>query len=166
MDRRAATLVVLDNATLGVGNQCRGADLKLDDRLYTDGEDLDLEHVYSQIDKVKDFSTTPPLVWDIKKTYEGLKRKGYSSILSIRVSSKMSKLMKTSENARNMVGGVDIELIDSQNLSIGANLIAERVVELIDSGMATKDVVSLLPEIRKSAYMQISLSTLKYLVKN
>lgn len=143
-----------------------GMKIKLDDQHYTDGEDLDLEHFYGQIDKVKDFSTTPPLVRDIKKTCEDLKKKGYSSIISIHVSSKMSKLIETCENARNMVSGVDIELIDSQNLSVGANLIAERVIELIDIGMPTNDVISLLPEIRKSSYMQISLSTLKYPVKN
>jgi len=86
--------------------------IKLDDQHYTDGEDLDLEHFYGQIDKVKDFSTTPPLVRDIKKTCEDLKKKGYSSIISIHASSKMSKLIETCENARNMVCGVDIELID------------------------------------------------------
>jgi len=123
-----------------------GMKIKLDDQHYTDGEDLDLEHFYGQIDKVKDFSTTPPLVRDIKKTCEDLKKKGYSSIISIHVSSKMSKLIETCENARNMVCGVDIELIDI--------------------GMPTNDVISLLPEIRKSSYMQISLSTLKYPVKN
>lgn len=143
-----------------------GMKIKLDDRLYTDGEDLDLEHFYSRIDKVSDFSTTPPLVWDIKKNYEELKRKGYTSIISIHVSAKMSKLLETCDNARDMVGGVDIRLIDSQNLSIGANLIAERIVELIESGIGVDQVISLLPEIRQSAYMQISLSTLKYLVKN
>ena len=143
-----------------------GMKIKLDDQIFTDGQDLDLDHFYGQIDKVKNFSTTPPLVWDIKKIYEDLKKKGYSSIIAIHVSSKMSKLLETCENAKNMVSGIDIQLIDSQSLSAGASLVAEKIVELIHSGLPIKEIVPMLPEIRKSSYMQISLSTLKYLVKN
>jgi len=143
-----------------------GMKINLDGEDYIDGEDLDLDSFYGRIDKVRDFSTSPPLVWDIKRLYEEIRRQGYDSLLAIHVSSKMSKLLETCENAKNMVSGLDVQLIDSGSLSIGACLVAEKVIELAQGGRSAVEIRNLLPEIRKSSCLQISLSTLKYLVKN
>jgi len=142
-----------------------GMRIHLDKNMLLDGEDLELDHFYATIDRVRDFQTTPPQVWDIKKKYEDIKRQGHQSIVSIHVSSAMSKLIETCENARNMVSGIDVHLIDSRNLSIGAFLVADKVISLLDRGTPIDKLDDLLPEIRKSSYLQISLSTLKYLVK-
>ena len=143
-----------------------GMKIKMDGAIFTDGETLEPEDYYGTIDKVNDFSTTPPLVWDIKKKYEEIKRKGYNSVISIHVSSRMSKLIETCENARHMVSGLDVTILDTQNISIGAYFVAEKVVELTQSGKTLAEIEKLLPDIQQSSFLQISLSTLKYLIKN
>ncbi len=143
-----------------------GMKLFLDDKTYIDGADMDKETYYSIIDKVKDFNTNPPLVWEIRKIYEEIKRRGYNEIIGVHVSSKMSNLITTCNNARGMVSGLDVRILDTENISAGAYLVAEKVIELLHAGKPYETVVSLLPEIRSSTLMQVSLSSLKYLVKN
>lgn len=143
-----------------------GMKIHLDNDTLIDGEDLELDRFYTMIDRVKDFQTTPPLVWDIKQKYEDIKRRGHTSLISIHVSSKMSKLLETCENARNMVGGIDVHLLDSRNLSIGSYLIAQKVIDLLQQGIPIDKLDGLMPDIRKSSHMQIFLSTLKYLIKS
>lgn len=143
-----------------------GMKINLDGTIYTDGEDLAIEDYYGSIEGVRDFSTTPPQVWDIKKSYEDVKRKGYSSLISIHVSSKMSKLIETCDNAGGMVSGLDVKIIDTANISLGAYFVAEKVVELIDAGWDYEAIQKVMPTIRESSFFQFSLPTLKYLIKN
>lgn len=143
-----------------------GMNIHLDERTFTDGENLDKEDFYGIVDRQADFSTTPPKVWDVKRIYEEIRRKGYSSLLSIHVSSKMSKLYETCMNASHMVSGLDVHLIDTRNMSIGAGLIGQKVIELARAGVPYEQIDLLLPEIRRSTHLQISLSTLKYIIKN
>ncbi len=148
------------------GVRVMGMKLFLDGETYIDGEDLDKDGYYARIEKVKNFDTNPPLVWDIRKTYEALKREGIRDVIGIHVSSAMSRLIDTCRNARNMVNGLDVRIIDTRNLSAGAYLVVEKIVELLHYGRGYEQVVPLVPKIRSSVHFQISLSTLNYLVKN
>ncbi len=148
------------------GIHVMGMKVFLDGKTYTDGEEIDKDTYYSLIEKTKDFNTSPPLVWEIKRTYEKLKAQGTREIIGVHVSSAMSKLITTCTNARNLVSALDVKIIDTRNISVGAYLVAERIVELLDSGRTYEQVLPLIPEIRESVMLQVSLSTLSYLVKN
>ncbi|MDM8525047.1 DegV family protein [Desulfococcaceae bacterium HSG8] len=143
-----------------------GMRVLMDDKNYIDGKEIDHETYYSMIESVKDFNTNPPLVGEIKKRYEELRKKGYREVIAIHVSSKMSKLIETSNNARKLVTHPDVRIIDTENVSAGAFFIVEKIAELLHRGKTYEEVLALLPEIRESSFIQISLSTLKYLVKN
>lgn len=155
-----------DELVKNYGIEVMGMKLFLDDLTCFDGENIQKEEYYSKIEKLKNFNTNPPLVFEIKKIYENLKKKGYDEIVSVHVSSKMSKLIATCQNAKNLVSGIDIKILDTENMSIGAYFIVEKVAQLIKQGMSFEDIEKLMPEIRKSVLGQVSLSTLKYLVKN
>ncbi len=138
----------------------------LDGKAYTDGEEIDHDTYYSKVDKIKEFDTSPPLLWEIKKKYEELRNKGYNEIIAIHTSSKLSKIIEISEKARDLVTGIDIKIIDTENVSAGAYLVAEKVIELIYRGKSYEKITELLPKLKSGTYLQASLSTLKYLVKN
>ncbi len=148
------------------GVRVMGMKLFLDGETYIDGENLDKDAYYARIEKVGNFDTNPPLVWDIRKRYEVFKREGVRDVVGIHVSSAMSRLIDTCRNASNMVNGLDVHIIDTRNLSAGAYLVVEKIVELLHYGRSYEQVVPLVPEIRSSVHFQISLSTLNYLVKN
>jgi len=155
-----------DEITARYGVRVMGMKLFLDGETYIDGQDMDKDAYYARIEKVRDFDTNPPLVWDIRKIYEGLKREGFREVIGIHVSSAMSRLIETCRNGRNMVNGLDVRIIDTKNLSAGAYLVAEKIVELLHYGRRWEQVIPLVPRIRSSVHFQISLSTLTYLVKN
>lgn len=148
------------------GVRVMGMRLFLDGETYIDGQEIDRDTYYARIEKIRDFNTNPPLVWDIRKIYEGLKREGFREVIGIHVSSAMSRLIETCRNGRNMVNGLDVRIIDTRNLSAGAYLVAEKIVELLHYGRRLEQVEPLIPRIRSSVHFQISLSTLDYLVKN
>jgi len=135
-----------------------GMRIFLDGQSFIDGVDIGFDEYYSRIESVNDFNTNPPLVFEIKKKYK--------EVISIHVSSKMSKLIQTCMNARNLVTGLDIKIIDTENMSMGSFLVAEKVIELFKAGKTYEEVMQLMPEIRRSTHINVSLSTLKYLIKN
>ncbi len=143
-----------------------GMKVFLDGTAHIDGEEIDKDTYYSRIEKVRDFNTSPPLVWEIKKIYEGLRRNGCRELIGIHVSSAMSNLITTCRNATNLISGMTVRIIDTRNISVGAYLVVEKVVELLHAGRSIDEIQPLLPEIRASVKLQVSLSTLKYLVKN
>ncbi len=143
-----------------------GMKIFLDGKTLIDGEEIDKETYYSIIEKAGDFNTSPPLVWEIRKIYERLKSEGARELVGVHVSSAMSKLIPTCVNAAKLVSGLDVRIIDTLNISAGAGLVAEKVVDLLRRGRSVDQVEALMPEIRASVHFQISLSTLSYLVKN
>ncbi len=143
-----------------------GMKIILDDQDYWDGKDIDVDHYYSIIENINDFKTSPPTLWDIYDHYENLKKNGYDEIIDIHFSSKMSETINICKRAGKMIQGLDVKIIDTESVSAGAFLIADKVLDLLHDGKSYDDVMVLLPEIRKSTYMQFSVPTVKYLVKN
>ena len=143
-----------------------GMKIYLDKDTYFDGENLTQEEYYNRIEKVSEFTTSPPSVFEIKKKYEEWKKKGYTELVCVHVSSKMSKLIPTCNNACNMVPGLKVHILDSGDVSIGAYFVAEKVFELLQNGKSIAEIEKVLPKIREASFIQVSLSTLKYLVKN
>jgi DegV family protein with EDD domain len=148
------------------GAEVMGMRIFMDDKEYIDGKDIRHDDYYAQIENINDFNTNPPLVWEIKKIYEDLRRKGYEEIIAVHVSSKMSKLIETCNNAKKLVPRPDITVIDTENVSVGAYFVVEKIAELFEQGKTYEEISALVPEIKRSSFIQISLSTLKYLVKN
>jgi len=148
------------------GLEFMGMKIILDGQSYVDGESIDHDTFFAKIPKVGDFHTAPPLVWDIIKKYEAIKARGYTELFDIHFSSRMSQLITICHRARDMITGIKVNIIDTRSVSVNAYLIAEKVIDLIDAGKSDEEISELLPEIIKSTYMLISVSTLKYLVKN
>ncbi|BBE31953.1 DegV domain-containing protein [Tepiditoga spiralis] len=142
-----------------------GMNVVLDEKTFIDGITITKDEYYSKIFDVNEFHTSQPSIGSIVKIYQDLKDKGFDEIVDIHFSSKMSGLINTCEMARNMVEDIKIHIIDTESISIGAYLIAEKIMELLQT-KSFEEVEKLLPEIKKSSYMQFSVPTLKYLIKN
>ncbi len=138
----------------------------LDGKEYWDWKNLDMDQYYGMIDKVEEFNTNPPTLWDIYDQYEAIRDKGYDELIDIHLSAKMSDTVKICDRARQMVKGLDVKIIDTGNVSAGAYFIAEKILCLLEKGKTVTEINTLLPEIQKSTYIQFSVPTVKYLVKN
>ncbi|MFZ5573001.1 MAG: DegV family protein [Thermodesulfobacteriota bacterium] len=138
----------------------------LDGEEYWDWNTLDTDTYYGMIDRIEEFHTQPPSLWDVFDRYEEIRDKGYDELIDIHLSAKMSDTVKICDRARQMVKGLDVTVIDTGSVSAGAYFIADKILSLLNSGRNSRHVMELLPEIRKSTYIQFSVPTVKYLVKN
>ncbi len=138
----------------------------LDGEEYWDWQGLDTDKYYGMIERVEEFHTNPPTLWDVFDRYEEIRDNGYDELIDIHLSSKMSDTVKICDRARQMVKGINVNIIDTGSVSAGAYFIAEKVLSLLNSGKMYPDIMALLPDIRKSTHIQFSVPTVKYLVKN
>ncbi len=143
-----------------------GIKIVLDGKRYIDGEQLQHEQFYANVDSVKDFATVPPSQSDMIKKYQMIKAKGYERIIDIHMSSKLSQVVANSNAAKGFVPGLEIHVFDTQSVSAGGYFAAEKIIEMITEGRPVAEVKAALPEITRSAQVLISASTLKFFVKN
>jgi len=143
-----------------------GVNILLDGKRYVDGEQLPQEQFYANVNKVRDFATSPPSQSDMVKKYQALKAKGYERVIGLYMSSKLSQTFSNSQAAKGFVPGLEIHAIDTNHVSAGGYFVAEKVISMINEGRSMDEVEAALPEITQSAQVLLSTSTLKYFVKN
>lgn len=143
-----------------------GMKVIIDEKTYTDGEDISLNEFYEKISHTENFHTAHPSIGEIVQKYNKLKEEGYDEIVDIHFSSRMSGLLNTCEIAKNMTENLDIKLFDTEYVSIGAYHVSEKILELYSRDFEYEQILEVLPKIKESTYMQFSVPTLKYLVKN
>ncbi|OQY10885.1 MAG: 6-phosphogluconate dehydratase [Marinitoga sp. 4572_148] len=144
-----------------------GMKIYIDGKEYTDGVDLNHEKFYKLVENAEDIHTAQPSLKEFMNIYEGLKEEGYDEIVDIHFSSKMSGLYNTALMAKNMLNNPNIHIIDTKKVSIGASIIARRIIELLeDENRPFDEVEKLIPSIIDNSFMEFSVPTLKYLIKN
>jgi DegV family protein with EDD domain len=143
-----------------------GMKIVLDEKTYTDYEELSREDFYNKIENVKEFHTAQPAVGEIQKYYEKAFEEGYEKIIDIHFSSKMSGLINSCQIVKNTMKNDNIKIIDTENISIGSFMILKRILELLNSGRSIEEIEELLPKIKENTKLQFSVPTLKYLIKN
>jgi len=143
-----------------------GLKVIMDNMEYSDGKELGIEQFYAKVARTRDFKTKPPAFGEIVQLFRNLKSKGYEELIIIHMSAKMTQLVEICENASKMVLGLDVKVIDTENVSVGALMIAQKIIEMLHQGKTHQEVMNVLPLIKESAFMQFSVPTLKYLIKN
>lgn len=156
------TKEIIDKYNLDV----MGMKIVLDEKTYTDYEDLSKNEFYRKIENVNEFHTAQPSVGEIQKYYEKVFEKGYEKIIDIHFSSKMSGLINSCQLVKNNMHNENIKIIDTENIAIGSFMILKRILELLDSGKSIEEIEELLPKIKENTMLQFSVPTLKYLIKN
>lgn len=173
MNRMNKTKIIADTGCSLTDKIIKDYDLKvmgmkivLDEKTYTDYEELSREDFYNKIENVKEFHTAQPAVGEIQKYYEKAFEEGYEKIIDIHFSSKMSGLINSCQIVKNTMKNDNIKIIDTENISIGSFMILKRILELLNSGRSIEEIEELLPKIKENTKLQFSVPTLKYLIKN
>lgn len=148
------------------GVRLLGIKVVMDNVEYSDGEEIGFDEFYTKVRRARNIRTRPPAFGEIVQLFRNLKSKGHEELVIINMSSKMTKLVEICQNAGKMVLGLDVTVVDTENVSVGAYLIAEKIIEMLHRGKTRRDVLNALPQIRESSFMQFSVPTLKYLIKN
>ncbi len=87
---------------------------------YLDGVDIEPAEFYTRLKDAKDLpSTSQPSPAAFKEVFERLSMEGYEAILAVTLSSKLSGTMDSATQAKNMLPGLRIELVDSLQAAMG-----------------------------------------------
>lgn len=123
----------------------------VDGQVYEEGVTVTNSQYYDMLAHSKSFpSTSQPAIGELINVYENLRDKGYDTIISIHLASTISGMYNTVANVATQIEGVDIYAYDSQ---ITMRLMGELVLHatrLAAKGVAPKDIIPQLDELRKS----------------
>ncbi|MCR3905913.1 MAG: DegV family protein [Tenericutes bacterium] len=144
------------------------ATLNLGGKEYEDYVDIQAKEFYDVITANPDIdvSTSQTSTGKIASVYEELKEEGYTEVIAIVISSKLSGTYQGAVLAKDMVPGINVYVIDSRSVSYGEAYLVLEAIKMIKNGSKTRDIIDKLEKIRDNIYIYVLVDTLKYLVKN
>lgn len=137
--------------------------------IYPDGEFLDginitSAEVYEKIEQVVP-TTSLPSGEDVINMLDKIKSDGYNKVICVTLSSGLSGTNNIIRIVANDYEGLEIKIIDTKNISIGAGFSGILAKDLIDLGKSLNEVYdTVLASIKKSKVF-FSVATLEYLQK-
>lgn len=142
--------------------------LNLDGKEYEDYVDIQAKEFYDiiQANPDIDVSTSQTSTGKIAGVYEELKEEGYTDVIAVVISSKLSGTYQGAILAKDMVHGINVYVIDSRSVSYGEAFLVLEAIKMIKNGFKTRDIIDKLEKIRDNIYIYVLVDTLKFLVKN
>jgi len=142
--------------------------LNLGGKEYEDYVDIQAKEFYDIINANPeiDLSTSQTSTGKIASVYEELKDEGYTDIIAVVISSKLSGTYQGAVLAKDMVQGINVFVIDSRSVSYGEAFLVLEAIKMIKNGSKVRDIIDKLEKTRDHIYIYVLVDTLKFLVKN
>ncbi|MBU1143231.1 MAG: DegV family protein [Firmicutes bacterium] len=142
--------------------------LNLGGKEYEDYVDIQAKEFYDIINANPeiDLSTSQTSTGKIASVYEELKDEGYTDVIAVVISSKLSGTYQGAVLAKDMVPGINVFVIDSRSVSYGEAFLVLEAIKMIKNGSKVRDIIDKLEKIRDHIYIYVLVDTLKFLVKN
>lgn len=142
--------------------------LNLGGKEYEDYVDIQAKEFYDVIVNNPDIdvSTSQTSTGKIASVYEELKEEGYTDVIVVVISAKLSGTYQGAILAKDLVHGLNVYVIDSRSVSYGEAYLIIEAIKMIKSGHKTREIIDRLEKIRDNIYIYVLVDTLKYLVKN
>lgn len=134
------------------------------DRTYTDKVDITAEEIYQRLPQEIP-STSLPDGETINKIFDRIKADGYEQVLAVTISSGLSGTYNVVRLMGEQRNDLDIFVLDTKNIGIGAGLQAIRAAELLNEGDTWQELKEqLLQEVVRNKVF-FNVATLEYLQK-
>ena len=134
------------------------------DRTYTDKVDITAEEIYQRLPQEIP-STSLPDGETINKIFDRIKADGYEKVLAVTISSGLSGTYNVVRLMGEQRNDLDIFVLDTKNIGIGAGLQAIRAAELLNEGVTWQELKEqLLQEVVRNKVF-FNVATLEYLQK-
>jgi DegV family protein with EDD domain len=139
-----------------------------DGKEYVDHTEIKSDEFYKMmLDKPNaDIHTSQVSTGKFQEVYESLRDKGFTDLIVVSLSSKLSGTYQGAILAKDLVEGINVEVVDSKSVSFGEYVLARRALELVAKNVDPKAIVQELNVLRDKVKIYVLVDTLKYLVKN
>ncbi len=142
--------------------------LIINNESYEDYVDITAEEFYDKIDKNPNIplSTAQASTGEFINAIEKFKEEGYTDIIAIIISSKLSGTYQNIMLAKEIVEGINVHAVDSLSVSYGQMILVNKTIELIKEGKSALEIFAYLDEMKHGIHVYVLVDTLKFLVKN
>ncbi|MBS0689932.1 DegV family protein [Enterococcus faecalis] len=134
------------------------------EKTYTDKVDITPEEVYQRLEKEIP-STSLPDGATIQAIFDKIKEAGYEKVLAVTISSGLSGTYNVVRLLGEQTEGLDVFVLDTKNIGIGAGIQAIRAAELIETGLGWQELQQKLTEEVANAKVFFNVAILEYLQK-
>lgn len=129
-----------------------------------DGVDIQPSEFYDRLATAEQMPTTSqPTPAAFQETYERLMAQGQKDILSWHVSAKLSGTIASAEQAKALVSGANIEIVDGLSASMGTGWPLLEGIKAAEAGKSLKEVVAIAKEARDRSGVLLMVDTLEFL---
>lgn len=138
--------------------------INIGDKGYLDGVDITRKDFYTNLPGYTVHPTTgTPGADAFKETYQTLKDKGYTEILSIHISEKLSATVNVARNAAHEFRQIPVTVRDAGQLSLGTGLQVERATRMAAEGRSMQEIEIALDDLMARTFVAARLDTLEFL---
>lgn len=132
---------------------------------YRDGVDININTICEKL-KEEVPTTSLPSIDDIMETFERVLTDGYKKVIVVTISSGLSGTHNAMRIAsESFEDKLDIMLVDTKNIDIGAGFTAIRAGELIEQGYSFEEIKEKLDDVINNTKVYFCVKTLEYLRK-
>ena len=132
---------------------------------YRDGIDIDVNQICDKL-RIEIPKTSLPSIDVIRETFEQVIRDGFTKAIVVTISSGLSGTFNAMRIASQMYEDrLEVRLIDTLNIDIGAGFTAIRAGELIEQGFSLDAIVERLDDAVKNTKVFFCVKTLEFLRK-
>ena len=142
--------------------------LIIDNKEFEDYVDIKAEDFYEMVvnNPDIDLSTSQVSTGKVQEVYEEFKREGYTDVIVIAVSSKLSGTYQGAILAKDLVDDLNVYVVDSKSVSYGQMHFVYEAVKLIKEGLDAETIFNKISSLHDRINIYVLVDTLKYLVKN
>ena len=131
-------------------------------REFRDGIDITAEEIYANMDKEVP-TTSLPSMHDMEKTLSAMKEQGYTHVLMIHLSSRLSGTYQMIESAAQRINDLTVKVFDSRSVSMGLGYIVIEAARAVKANMSFDNVCRLVGSLGERLHVYFVVGTLEYL---
>lgn len=138
--------------------------INIGDKGFLDGIEITRKDFYSSLPTYTVHPSTGTPGLDIfTNTYHALADKGFSKILSIHISEKLSATVNMARNAAREFKQIPVSVLDARQLSLGTGFQVERAARMAAEGKGMEEILSALHDLMLRTFVAARLDTLEFL---
>ncbi|EUJ27930.1 hypothetical protein MFLO_12888 [Listeria floridensis FSL S10-1187] len=125
---------------------------------YKEEVELSTEQFYQRIKTSEDFPTSSqPAPGDFVTLFESLRDEGFTSVITVHLTSGISGTFQNAVSAGTMVDGIDVHAVDSGLACMAQGSLALKAAILAEEGKSTEEILAYLERMKKTmdAYFMV-----------
>lgn len=131
---------------------------------YRDGIDIHAEDIYRR-QKTEQLKSSTPSGADVEDILAEIQRQGYTKAVAILLAGGLSSTVNHVRLAAEDLEGLEVEVYDSRQASIGIGVIAIQAAEYVENGMGFEELKQKIGQLIDDTKVFFSIDTLEYLKK-